>query len=537
MSSGRTIYRPLVLLAFAVLFFAAASGSKVMAANPPFVRGNANLDQAVDIADPIYTLRYLFISGQAPSCLDHADANDDGNVNIADPTTTLSTLYLGQNSIQPPYPEAGHDLSFDSHTCGDLPPIGDPADEGIELPSSPILHIVVLIKLLTPEQMEIIGWIDSQLHAWFTAIRALDLENPEDLQTLLDILTEMFDYGYGSDSFLASLGLPAWLVGTLAEAINAAPTTTAEQLQTTQQQETAQAVDKLNSAGPGLHKITSGGGNPDDDYFCYTCVSPSTEGGGLKISVTIYFLARDKVHEAEIPLINKLAAQANAADNKCCKQYVYVYIPEMKKTIRDNAKDLIGKIKGDLQRQFSGTAQGDSEDNCVVAFQYNLIGWSAGGIQAFQTAVEMGNQSMCEINAPGRECCDEEMPDKIKVGIKLVTIDSPFDAANVCVGIDQIANAGAWIGEMCGGLFGCKTTYLCSVGAENYGGNKPPCLCSFTAYGNDSTAGTGSHLEGEGWNVDSRDLQTTDHVKAIEEASSSADFQFGCDCGTPAAGQ
>jgi hypothetical protein len=43
--------------------------------SPTFIRGDANADTGVDIADAIFTLSYLFAKGTPPSCLDAADAN------------------------------------------------------------------------------------------------------------------------------------------------------------------------------------------------------------------------------------------------------------------------------------------------------------------------------------------------------------------------------------------------------------------------------------------------------------------------------
>jgi hypothetical protein len=61
----------------------------------PFLRGDSNRDGAVDIADPVNTLQYLFSGGARPYCLDASDANDDGELNISDPISVLGYLFLG----------------------------------------------------------------------------------------------------------------------------------------------------------------------------------------------------------------------------------------------------------------------------------------------------------------------------------------------------------------------------------------------------------------------------------------------------------
>ncbi|MEC9475858.1 MAG: hypothetical protein VX764_02340 [Planctomycetota bacterium] len=58
-----------------------------------FLRGNVNLDDTIDLADPIYLAQWLFQQGQAPGCLDAADSNDDSVIDIADVVTILAYLF------------------------------------------------------------------------------------------------------------------------------------------------------------------------------------------------------------------------------------------------------------------------------------------------------------------------------------------------------------------------------------------------------------------------------------------------------------
>lgn len=83
---------------------------------PLFIRGDANCDGQIDIADVIFTLEYLFMLGVAPGCLDAADSNDDGAVDIADAVTTLFVLFEGA-SMAAPYPNPGFDPTPDTLTC------------------------------------------------------------------------------------------------------------------------------------------------------------------------------------------------------------------------------------------------------------------------------------------------------------------------------------------------------------------------------------------------------------------------------------
>jgi hypothetical protein len=82
-----------------------------------FLRGDANGDETVDIADAQRTLNHLFLGSGQPACFDAADANDDGSLNIADAIFTLHHLFSGGRAIPPPFPEAGPDPTGDAFGC------------------------------------------------------------------------------------------------------------------------------------------------------------------------------------------------------------------------------------------------------------------------------------------------------------------------------------------------------------------------------------------------------------------------------------
>lgn len=83
---------------------------------PSFIRGDANRDGLVDIADPIRVLLAMF-SDRSLTCLDAADVNDDGRVDIADPIRTLLTLFGAQTAVPPPFPDSGQDPTADRLGC------------------------------------------------------------------------------------------------------------------------------------------------------------------------------------------------------------------------------------------------------------------------------------------------------------------------------------------------------------------------------------------------------------------------------------
>ena len=81
-----------------------------------FVRGDANYNQSVNIADAIFLLDYLFIGGVASVCPDAADSNDDGSINIGDAINLLNFLFANGETIPYPYPGYGVDPTPDGLT-------------------------------------------------------------------------------------------------------------------------------------------------------------------------------------------------------------------------------------------------------------------------------------------------------------------------------------------------------------------------------------------------------------------------------------
>ncbi len=83
-----------------------------------FLRGDVNSDSAFDISDPMMALMYLFLGKEAPECLDSIDADDSGRLNITDPIYMLRNMFLG--GPQPPLPgyeSCGLDPTDDSIPC------------------------------------------------------------------------------------------------------------------------------------------------------------------------------------------------------------------------------------------------------------------------------------------------------------------------------------------------------------------------------------------------------------------------------------
>ena len=131
--------RPCVLSAF---FVALSFGATLHSA--PFVRGDCNGDGEVAglVTDSVFLLRFLFLGGSEPPCLDACDADDDGNVVgfVTDAIYLLGFNFLGRAAPPSPFPGCGEDLSADAIDCATYEPCGD-VFAGVEI-TSPVARSV-----------------------------------------------------------------------------------------------------------------------------------------------------------------------------------------------------------------------------------------------------------------------------------------------------------------------------------------------------------------------------------------------------------
>ena len=96
------------------------SQTYTLSVSPPpleFIRGDANNDGNVNIADPIYILLYLNSNGSGFVCEDAADANDNGIISVADAYRIFNQLFGGVSQIAQPYPNPGFDTTDDELNC------------------------------------------------------------------------------------------------------------------------------------------------------------------------------------------------------------------------------------------------------------------------------------------------------------------------------------------------------------------------------------------------------------------------------------
>jgi hypothetical protein len=84
-----------------------------------FLRGDANGDRTINIADPVATLEFLFRGRSALPCEDGADTDDSGSLGLTDAVLTLQYLFRGGGVIRAPGTRyAWFDPTPDMLACG-----------------------------------------------------------------------------------------------------------------------------------------------------------------------------------------------------------------------------------------------------------------------------------------------------------------------------------------------------------------------------------------------------------------------------------
>ncbi len=89
------------------------------AAQAEFIRGDANADGSISIADAAYLGAYLFAGGPIPPCLCAADANVDGVLDIADEVMILSHASLVPGTLTIPTVEEVPAVCSDYLSCAE----------------------------------------------------------------------------------------------------------------------------------------------------------------------------------------------------------------------------------------------------------------------------------------------------------------------------------------------------------------------------------------------------------------------------------
>jgi hypothetical protein len=75
---------------------------------PRFVRGDVDCTSRLDLTDPVLVLATLFLGAKGGLCCDAAaDMNGDLALNLADPISALNFLFLGGAILPTPFPGCG----------------------------------------------------------------------------------------------------------------------------------------------------------------------------------------------------------------------------------------------------------------------------------------------------------------------------------------------------------------------------------------------------------------------------------------------
>ena len=77
---------------------------------PAFIRGDANTDGQVDIADPAFILQWQFLGDRRPRCEAAADVNSDTVLDVSDAVDLLNFIFLGGPRPFPPQGRPGPDI-------------------------------------------------------------------------------------------------------------------------------------------------------------------------------------------------------------------------------------------------------------------------------------------------------------------------------------------------------------------------------------------------------------------------------------------
>ncbi len=70
---------------------------RIIIGEPPFVCGDANADDVVNVSDAVSIINYVFVGGNPPDPLESGDANCDGICNVSDAVWIINYVFVGGN--------------------------------------------------------------------------------------------------------------------------------------------------------------------------------------------------------------------------------------------------------------------------------------------------------------------------------------------------------------------------------------------------------------------------------------------------------
>ena len=115
-TDGRTDFLQIETTTNSVSPFLNATGAPLPVSEDSFRRGDVNGDSMAALDDAVFLLQFLFLSGDAPSCLDSGDFDDDGGLDLLDGVSLLNYLFLPGNPppAQPGPTDCGPDPTPDA---------------------------------------------------------------------------------------------------------------------------------------------------------------------------------------------------------------------------------------------------------------------------------------------------------------------------------------------------------------------------------------------------------------------------------------
>ena len=93
MRFGNPRHKAVLICAFLIVIVHEMDGNGSLFADD-FLRGDANVDEEINIADAQYILGCLFLGSACPTCQKAVDANGDDGVNLGDAVFILNFLFL-----------------------------------------------------------------------------------------------------------------------------------------------------------------------------------------------------------------------------------------------------------------------------------------------------------------------------------------------------------------------------------------------------------------------------------------------------------
>lgn len=105
-----------LMIAQALVIFVVTLCAPPAAEASEFIRGDANTDGIVDVADVLYTLNFQF-SGGPIRCEDALDSNDSGDLDLSDGLYSLAYLFSFGDEPPAPFDWCGEDPTADALGC------------------------------------------------------------------------------------------------------------------------------------------------------------------------------------------------------------------------------------------------------------------------------------------------------------------------------------------------------------------------------------------------------------------------------------